>query len=528
VKIPTVVRGVAFWSVVIAALCVAVYANALRDGFVLDDKAAILYNEVVTGPFSLSRVFTSDFWGRTTQNHFTETYRPLTSLTFAIDWNLGGGKPWMFHLTNVLLHCVASVMVLRACWGRLGSNMASIATAAVFAVHTLHTDAVTSVVGRADVMALIAMGEVWAFHGRWMASVALFLGILAKESSLVALPLLVVRDLRAGISWREWPRRYVGYCVSIVAAVALRWPVLGGIRGSRRPEITRNLLVEASFPERVVTAVRTFGHAVELTMAPLDLIPDYGPSAMVPSTVLDEEVVLGATVMIVLVAIIVWAWRQRHFFGDAAVWMLLCGLATANAPFLLPRSFAERWWYLASAGACVLFGAALARLRHRVGAPAMLGVAVPVVAVLSVLTVRHNEIWIDERALFRDAVTVEPRVALAQIAVAEFEMTTGGSAEGYARCTLATEQSPRSSEAWGCLAHAAEMLGHDREATAHYAHMMRGEVVSLDRRVQHIRFLLRTNPQEGERLLAEIQTEQVWSERGRAMLEQVRRTHRRH
>ena len=81
------------WSVAVVALVFAAYHGALGCGFALDDHAAIERSAVVTGPFSLARIFASDFWGRTAESRFVETWRPLTVLTFALDWHLGGGAP---------------------------------------------------------------------------------------------------------------------------------------------------------------------------------------------------------------------------------------------------------------------------------------------------------------------------------------------------------------------------------------------------------------------------------------------------
>ncbi len=514
-----------FWSAAVAALCLLAYANALRDGFVMDDHAAVLRNDVVTGPFSLARIFASDFWGRTAASRFTETYRPLASLTLAIDWRLAGGAPWVFHLTNVVLHAIASVMVLRAAWGRLGSNAAAVAAASVFAVHTLHTDAVTAIVGRADVLALLAMGATWSLHGRPVAALALFAGLLAKESAVLVLPLLAARDLRDAVPWRAWPRRYAAYALAGAAVLAMRHAVLGGLRGNSRPNALRNPLADSALVEHAVTAVRTFGHAVQLTMAPLDLLPDYGPAALVPSAALDDRVALGASAIGLLVGLTAWGWRRKHFLGDAALWTLVVGLAAVNfPPLVLPRPFAERWWYPASAGACLLFGAALARVRARLGLRPMVAVTALVVAALLGLTVRRNRVWRTDAHLFRDAATMEPRLAFAQVGLAEIDMRAGAPREAYVRCSLAAQVSPRSADPWGCLAGAAERLRRHGEVPGFYARMLAADVVSFDRRVQHVAWLGRVDPAAARRALATLEGERAWSPRARGVLAAMRRS----
>mgnify|MGYP000884389061 CR=1 FL=1 len=506
------------WALAVAVLAVVTYRGALHDGFVMDDNAAILRNPIVTGPFSPLRVFATDFWGRAVGvNRYTETYRPLTALTLAVDWNLAGGRPWWFHLSNVLMHACAAALVLRVAWGRFGSKFAAVAAGAVFAVHTLHTDAVTSIVGRADVLSLLGILVTYALHGRddrvgrLGAPLGLLAGLLAKESSLLVLPLVAMRDAREGVPLVQWPRRYAGYAAAIALCVAARWRVLGGLRGNRVPSALRNPLFTASPPEHLVTSLRLFGRAVKLTMAPLDLLPDYSPGAVVPSVALDGDVALGVGVIALLVGLVVWSWRRRHPFGDAALWVLTAGLAAVNLPVLLPRAFAERWWYVASAGACVLFGAGLARVRHRLGlAPATLTLALIVVA-LSWLTDRRNAVWENDETLFHDAASLEPNLAFAQVGLAEQRLRYRNYREARLRCERAARVLPRWSEPWACLASVAERTGQPERAADYYARMNVGEGLSGDRRLQYVRFIARRDPAAGLRALDAMERDGPWT-----------------
>ena len=79
-------------------------------------------------------------------------YRPVTTLSYLVSWQLGGGHPFAFHLMNVLAHVTATLLVLSILI-RLGVGMpvASLASL-VFAVHPVHVEAVANIVGRADVL----------------------------------------------------------------------------------------------------------------------------------------------------------------------------------------------------------------------------------------------------------------------------------------------------------------------------------------------------------------------------------------
>lgn len=517
------------WSALVAALALAVYARSLRNGFVFDDVPAVLHNDAVRGPFALARIFATDAWGRALDRSADpDAYRPLTTLTLALDWHLGGGKPWVFHATNAALHALAAALVLRFAWGRLASNVGAVAAGAVFAVHTLHTDAVSPAAGRAEVLTLLAVMAVYALHGRAGrtsragAALALLAGLLARPSALVALPLVMLRDAREGVPLRSWPARYGGYTASLATVAALRWRSLGGAVDGRARSL-HNPLLDAAWAERAVTAVRTFGRAARLTMVPLDLLPDYAPGAIVPTTRLDADVALGAASLAALAALVAWAWRRKHAVGDAAAWTLLAGVAAVNVPFVLPRPFAERWWYLPSAAACVLFGAAFARARHRFGALPSSALACVTVAALASLTVARHAVWSSDERLMLDALQVEPRSALAQVTFGELQIGHGAPLLALRRCHKAAAAMPRWAEPWGCIARASERLGRLDAAGAAYDAMRAREEVTVERRLQYVRFLARRGrTREAERELERLDREGRWPPRVRELLVRAR------
>ncbi|KAF5897177.1 transmembrane and TPR repeat-containing protein 1-like, partial [Clarias magur] len=137
------------------AACALCYSNALWGEFVHDDVWAIVNNPDVRPGSSLLSIFTDDFWGkRMADNTSHKSYRPLCVLTFKLNIVLGGMTPFYFHLVNVCLHCIVTALLMHTCKhyvfqdGRL-----AFLTALLFAVHPIHTEAVSGIVGRADVLA---------------------------------------------------------------------------------------------------------------------------------------------------------------------------------------------------------------------------------------------------------------------------------------------------------------------------------------------------------------------------------------
>lgn len=201
----------------------AVFAGALQAGFVWDDWFLVAENPRLRSFDHLSSLFAEDYVFVPETNLAYGYYRPLSSLSFVADAAIWGLEPRGFHLTNLLLHALASLSVaLLAVRLGLGRG-AAFACGLLFAVHPIHTESVAWISGRTDLLAFVLAAASFHAHlaagdlarggrrARWLraASVLLFaLALLAKEMAAV-LPLWLlcweVRRGGPGTSQRDSP-----------------------------------------------------------------------------------------------------------------------------------------------------------------------------------------------------------------------------------------------------------------------------------------------------------------------------------
>ncbi|XP_029457512.1 protein O-mannosyl-transferase TMTC3 isoform X1 [Rhinatrema bivittatum] len=133
----------------------ACYWNSLLCGFVFDDVSAILDNKDLHPTTPLKNLFQNDFWGTPmSEERSHKSYRPLTVLTFRLNYLLSELNAVFYHLLNLILHAVVCVLFLKVCKLFLDSQSSLIASL-LFAVHPIHTEAVTGVVGRAELLSSI-------------------------------------------------------------------------------------------------------------------------------------------------------------------------------------------------------------------------------------------------------------------------------------------------------------------------------------------------------------------------------------
>uniref|UniRef100_A0ABI7Z4U0 dolichyl-phosphate-mannose--protein mannosyltransferase n=1 Tax=Felis catus TaxID=9685 RepID=A0ABI7Z4U0_FELCA len=134
------------------------YGRSLQGEFVHDDVWAIVNNpDVRPGAPLRWGIFTNDFWGKgMAENTSHKSYRPLCVLTFKLNVFLTGMNPFYFHAVNVILHCLVTLVLMYTCDKAVfGNRRLAFATALLFAVHPIHTEAVAGIVGRADVLACL-------------------------------------------------------------------------------------------------------------------------------------------------------------------------------------------------------------------------------------------------------------------------------------------------------------------------------------------------------------------------------------
>jgi hypothetical protein len=142
---------------VVTTVTMTTFTNTLSCGFVWDDRVAILNNmDIRTNASGVLDLFEHDFWGaplRSASSH--KSFRPLTVLSFRLNYALGGFNPMGYHALNVLLHVATTVLVLNV--GRriltpYALHRAPVFASLLFAVHPIHCDSVASIIGRADVL----------------------------------------------------------------------------------------------------------------------------------------------------------------------------------------------------------------------------------------------------------------------------------------------------------------------------------------------------------------------------------------
>lgn len=396
-----------------AVLC---YLNSLNGALLFDDVNAIVLNPAVRD-FDVGRIFgTASWWG---DPRSVPVYRPVTTLTYAINWALGGDRPLGYHVVNVALHagvCVTLAAVLARVTGR--GWLAALA-ALLFAVHPVHTEAVASIVGRAEQLAALFALLAWlaiergrrAAGRRWpwscAAAVAIALGILSKESAITVIAAVVAGDLV--YRRRTDAATVVPLGAGAAAALVLRTLVTGGVGLAVAPSRLDNVLAGAPLGPRILTAVEVIGLYARTLVWPFHLSADYSyPQIELATSPLDGGVLTGCAVLLGSAAAAVWGWRRNPHVSFAILFMATTFSVASNVLVTIGTIMAERLLYLPSAGFCLLVAVPGDVSRRRWMTAATMAV---LVCALAFLTIGRNRVWRDPQIFFETMVATAPRSA---------------------------------------------------------------------------------------------------------------------
>jgi tetratricopeptide (TPR) repeat protein len=379
------------------AVCVG-YANVLNGSFQFDD-----YNVIVDEPHVQSWVG----WFA----NLGSGIRPLLKLSYTLNWTMGTGVIG-FHLTNLLIHLANAWLVYRLAqlfvqqqWQQAKLQSVPLVVALLFAVHPIHTEAVSYISGRsASLMTLLYLAGFLSYirgrqNGDWKllyaATPLFFLLALATKETAVTFPLaLLAWELCCGGRWRSaimqmWPS-WVLLCSALLFFV-LNDSYLSQMQHSAGLNTLQGNLA---------TQLAAFAYLMKQWLLPLwlNIDPDLPMLTHLTAALLPLSIFIAAVVLTLL------CWRKRPWIAFALAWAML---QLIPLYLLLPRIDIgnERQLYLASWP--LLLALVIEMKLWLDGKPFRLAAAALLLGFIS-LTIMRNQAYASEISLWEDTVRKSP------------------------------------------------------------------------------------------------------------------------
>ncbi|MFQ5464408.1 MAG: tetratricopeptide repeat protein [Thermodesulfobacteriota bacterium] len=469
----------------IAALTVIAFSSSLDNGFVnWDDGLYVTANPLI-------RDLSWDNLKEILSTFYRDDYRLITVLlSYTLEYRLFGLDPFIYHLDNLVLHVLNTLLVFYLVLKLSGRLSVALATSLLFGVHPVHVEAVAWVSERKGLLsAFFFLGAIilyLRYHERsrrvfYYLSLAAFL--LSVLSKLVAVTLPVVLLLVDYLSCRTFTRKTLTekvpfFVLSGVFAVdtVFMYKAMGQF-GSIEP---------LSAVEVVLLSCRSLTAYLAGTVLPVNLSAIYPYPAEI--SIGSPAFFLPPVILAALAVAVVYSMKYtRTVVFGALFFLITLSPVLKVVPFASGGStMADRYMYVPSVGLLFLAGLAFHGLYARAGAlgrasrvAAAAGLGVAVVAGMY-LTHQRGEVWKDSETLWQSVIERHPESSFARYNLANAYAKLGRFEEATEEYRLAIALDPDFKDSRFNLANAYAKLGRYDQAAEEYLAAIRLDPADKD------------------------------------------------
>lgn len=448
---------------ILTALCFLVYANSLNNAFVSDDMPAIVNNPMISGPL-----------------HWLHPVMLLNSLNYLT----GGQNPFAYHLTNIILHCIAAILVFKFLNLFFGP-MPGLLGAGLFAAHPVNAEAVGWISGRPYILLAIFILSAYflynsatGFTGKknrfnpahYLLSLLLFAYYLIENLYFYVLfPFfLVLSDFTFG-RWRKNWR----YWAPFLAILALRLILAKGIISWRISYVAKEAgAAGAAWSNPIYNmAYSLYSHAA-LLLWPAKLTLYHEPAVISRLTLKCTLVALSG--LLILLPFIFK--KAKEIFFALGIFILF--LSPTYSPVMVAWLAAERYLYFPSIALCMVFAFLYERYSIRAEklktkSVAVLFLFIFIISAFAARAVARNEDWKTPERLWRQTVLASPESPRAHNNMGDAFAQEGNLDAAIGEFKKAIELRPDYADAYHNLANIYQKQGSLEDAARFYKEAIR-------------------------------------------------------
>lgn len=526
-----------------------IYSNTIGHDYALDDAMVITHNHYTKQGFKgLKDIFINDsfkgFFQEKTVHLPGGRYRPLSIATFAIEYELFGLNPHISHLINILIYAFTGLILfrlLRLLTTRRNTTKQCLYFSAlsvfVFLAHPVHTEAVTNIKGRDELLALlfalITLQSVIKYVDTnnciWLISgfLSLSLALLSKENAIVFVVLapLTVYFFR-NTDFRHVAISLIPLLLATLIIFIIRIKITGGFRIQAPGDLMNNPFLNANLNEKYATIILTLGIYLKLLFWPHPLTFDYYPYHITLTHWNDPCVILTFLLFAGLIIYALIKLSHKSILAYSVLFFIICLLPVSNLFINVGTFMNERFVYQASIGFTIGVSYLLVyfseKIQHAYLKTVIVAGVLVVILGFSVLTFSRNYAWKNDFTLFLTDVKTSSNSAKSNYAagaiLVDSALNITSQAERNRFLLLAIEYLTKAStidstfgDVWRRLGTAYFELNHDvqkafqyyykairnnigDETAYNYIHYILSKYDSIDQKIAMYKELLKINP----------------------------------
>ncbi len=376
---------VPFWrknwlpALVLAAVAIAIYLPTLRYEYVLDDRVVMTENNYVKQGWAgigtiLSTESTEGLLGKRSDLLIGARYRPLSLVTFAMEYGTWGLNPMLSHLVNVLLHALLAVVLFRLLHVMFANKKSwyvslPFIVTLLYILHPIHSEAVANVKGRDEIMAALGAFAALIFSlqyarfGKILHNIIsgglLFVAFLSKES---ALPFVAITPLTIYFFTKAKSKVVIASAAPAVVAaflyLVMRYNAVGYFleNANQVTNVMLNPFLGVAPLDQLGTILYTLLLYLKLLIFPHPLTIDYYPYHIPVISLFDWRALTSLVLHLGLVWLAIRGFRQKTIPAYAILFYLLTLSIVSNLFISVGVFMSERFVFIPSLGFSMVAG----------------------------------------------------------------------------------------------------------------------------------------------------------------------------
>lgn len=401
------------------------YANTLNHEYALDDAIVLTKNQFtkqgIKGiPDILKHDSFTGFFGKEKQLVEGGRYRPLSIITYAIEYELWQQKPFASHLINLLLYVLIAIAIYKLTLALFSQifdtktlTLLAFITSVVFIVHPIHTEAVSNIKGRDELLSLLF--SLATFHTiliylkkpkkilLFSVFLLFFLGLMSKENTITfvaIIPLSIYFFKKANNK-----SQIIAIAPLIVASILflyIRYQVLGAMHTSGTEELMNNPFIDSSVNQKYATIIYTWLIYFKLLIFPHPLTFDYYPYHIPLVNLSNIWVILSISIALVLALISIAGLRKRSFISFCIIAFAASFSIVSNLVFPVGTFMNERFVFMPSFFWCLAIAFIFIRIyqTNKFLKYPVIVLFLSMITFYSIKTTARNKVWKNDFTLF--------------------------------------------------------------------------------------------------------------------------------
>ena len=448
-------------------LVFSVYGRTLAGDFVFDDRS-IADNYHLLQFNNLAHVAATPYW-----TEAAGLYRPVTLISYALNFSFFGQGPWSFHLINLILYALSGYLFFLLLQRVFARKEISYLVSILFLLLPIHSEVVANITGRSELLALffsllVFLELIKKKPGPWRAGFYFLLAIGSKETAIAVLPLAAIivyfklkfkrrgsaepaesflfrekmvfaKEQEIGkkgslklmvgrikFSFDNWfisifLEKYFYPAIGLLIGGSIYFFVRYLVLGRKyflavATSVVENPIKFVSVKERIITAFGVLTMYLKKSFWPVKLCSDYSYNQIPVLHNFNFEALVGLSVFLFFIFAIFFFWKRQPILAFGLAWFIFSFLPTANLFFSTGTIAGERLMYYPSVGLCIFLALALLFLKRLPPAKIFYALFWIVLAGLAafycIAGFRRGGDWLTEKALFSSAAKCAPNSVL--------------------------------------------------------------------------------------------------------------------